>query len=110
MPRNINETRLSGRMLKDPDLLLDKNKIPVLLFTLVNEYTIGYGETQRVIKSHLDCFARAGVAKHIAEHYKKDDEIMVFGRVQERAYTGETGPRTGTEIFVNYTRGLRDEK
>lgn len=108
--RQFNDVRLSGVFVRDPELKYDANQIPVMLFTLVNEYTIGYGETQKTIKSYLDCFARSGVAQYIAETYRKGDEIIVTGRLQERNWNNATGPRTGVEVVVRYTRRLADGK
>jgi len=109
MPKqNINRIEVEGCLIKDPDLKTDRNNIHALLFTIVNSRMVGFGEARKEIKSYVDCFARSGIAEYIARSFKKGDTILVMGHLQERAWVGESGNKTGMEVVVRTARKMSE--
>ena len=101
----INNSSLTGRLTKDPEIRYTKDGIAVVEFTLAVSRFYKRDETD-----FIRCVGMNKTAELIAQYLKKGSLIGVEGRIQTRTFEGQDGKTVYiTEIFVNQCHFLESK-
>ena len=101
----INNSSLSGRLTKDPEIRYTKDGIAVVEFTLAVSRFYKRDETD-----FIRCVGMNKTAELIAQYLKKGSLVGVEGRIQTRTFEGQDGKKVYiTEIFVNQCHFLESK-
>lgn len=96
----LNNITLAGRLVKDPELRVTRNEVPVATFTVACERE--YTPDKPTETDFIPCVAWQRQAEYIAKHFIKGELILLAGRLQLRDYTDKDGiARRVSEIRVD---------
>lgn len=89
----LNNTIISGRLTKDPELkYVTENQTPVLNFTLAVERDPFEGNSEKKA-DFIPVVAWNGTARFISEHFGKGGALTVQGRIQSRSWDDPEGKK-----------------
>jgi|LSQX01.1.fsa_nt_gb single-strand DNA-binding protein len=89
----LNNTIISGRLTKDPELkYVTEKQIPVLNFTLAVERDPFDGNSEKKT-DFIPVVAWNGIARFISEHFGKGGSLTVQGRIQSRSWDDQEGKK-----------------
>lgn len=105
----MNNSTLSGRITKDPELRTI-NDNPNVNFSLAvdREYKSKDGEKQA---DFIDCVVFGPQATYLSNYVKKGDFIELQGRIQTRTYVNKNNQTVKvTEVMVNHLKKISGSK
>lgn len=89
----LNNTIISGRLTKDPELKhVTEKQTPVLNFTLAVDRDPFDGNNEKKA-DFIPVVAWNGIARFISEHFGKGGALTVQGRIQSRAWDDTEGKK-----------------
>lgn len=96
----MNDILISGVMMNDPTFNKKEDGVSWSSFLLKNTSLAKNGKTKFL---DIRCVAFDKCAAAICHSFKKDDEILIRGRLNPKKYTAKDGTtKEGMEILVRY--------
>lgn len=84
----LNQIIIHGRLTKDPELRTTQSGKEVCTYTVACERDYKNGDKQA---DFFPCVTWGGGAAFVSQYFKKGQEILIKGRLQERDYTDKEG-------------------
>lgn len=102
MARDFNQTIITGRLTRDPELRYTPNGQAVASFSIAvnRSWTDGQGEKKDEVQ-YVDIVAWGKQAEFVSQYLGKGRKILVVGRLQNRSWEAQDGTkRNKTEIVA----------
>jgi single-strand DNA-binding protein len=99
----MNKVVLIGRLTRDPELRYTSSNIPSATFSLaVNRRFVAQGGERQADFFNLTAFGKT--AEFCAKYFKKGQQVLVEGRIQNRTWDDQNGQkRYATDFIVEDT-------
>lgn len=105
----MNKFQFLGRLTKDPEVRYTANNTQVTVFTIaVNRRFVAQGTERQSDFFNLTCFGKT--AEFCAKYYKKGQQVLVEGRIQNRSWEDQTGNKRYATDFIVEDAYFADSK
>lgn len=98
MSLNLNKVILAGRMVADPELKQASNGKSVTTFRLAVNRRLVNGENPEA--DFFNVTAWQSTAEFISKFFRKGSAICIFGRIQNRTWTDQSGQKRYTTDII----------